>query len=80
MTTSDNRELGEPSAALRIDTERLDAYLREHITGYEGSGAVPPGPGAMLTVRLQAARTNAIGNRGQNPVPGADKASPRPLS
>ena len=40
MTASDNRELGEPSAALRIDTARLDDYLREHIDGYAGGGHV----------------------------------------
>ncbi|MDJ0906754.1 MAG: phosphotransferase family protein [Woeseiaceae bacterium] len=40
MTAADNRELGEPSAALRIDTARLDDYLREHIDGYAGGGEV----------------------------------------
>ena len=40
MTASDNRELGEPAAALRIDTARLDDYLRAHIAGYAGGGNV----------------------------------------
>jgi aminoglycoside phosphotransferase (APT) family kinase protein len=40
MTAADNRELGEPSAALSIDTSRLDQYLREHIEGYAGGGNV----------------------------------------
>ena len=40
MTTSDNRELGEPSAALAIDTTRLDDYLREHIDDYAGGAKV----------------------------------------
>ena len=40
MTSPDNRELGAPSAALRIDTNRLDSYLREHIAGYAGGGEV----------------------------------------
>ena len=31
MTAADNRELGAPAAALRIDQARLDDYLREHI-------------------------------------------------
>ena len=38
MTTADNRELGAPSDALRVDTGRLDDYLREHIAGYAGGG------------------------------------------
>jgi aminoglycoside phosphotransferase (APT) family kinase protein len=40
MAKPHNRELGAPSAALRIDTARLDDYLREHIRGYAGGGAV----------------------------------------
>jgi aminoglycoside phosphotransferase (APT) family kinase protein len=40
MATTDNRELGAPSAALRIDTDSLDNYLREHIAGYAGGGEV----------------------------------------
>ena len=40
MASPDNRELGAPSAALRIDTDRLDSYLREHIAGYAGGGEV----------------------------------------
>ncbi len=40
MTASDNRELGAPSAALRIDTDRLDDYLRERIDGYAGGREV----------------------------------------
>ena len=34
----DNRELGAPAAALQIDQQSLDAYLREHIPGYAGGG------------------------------------------
>jgi aminoglycoside phosphotransferase (APT) family kinase protein len=40
MAVADNRELGAPPEALRIDTARLDDYLREHIAGYEGGGNV----------------------------------------
>ncbi len=40
MTTADNRELGAPSEALRIDQARLDDYLREQIAGYAGAGNV----------------------------------------
>jgi aminoglycoside phosphotransferase (APT) family kinase protein len=40
MTAADNRELGAPPEALRIDTVRLDDYLREHIDGYAGDGNV----------------------------------------
>ena len=40
MTAADNRELGAPAAALRIDQARLDDYLREHIAGYAGGGNV----------------------------------------
>ena len=40
MTSADNRERGAPSEALRIDTARLDDYLREHIAGYAGGGEV----------------------------------------
>ena len=38
MTASDHRELGEPAEALRVDTSRLDEYLRAHIDGYAGGG------------------------------------------
>lgn len=40
MTAADNRELGAPPAALRIDTDRLDDYLRTHIEGYAGGGSL----------------------------------------
>ena len=40
MASPDNRELGAPSAALRIDTDRLDSYLRKHIAGFAGGGEV----------------------------------------
>ena len=40
MTIGDNRELGAPAEALRIDTARLDDYLRAHIDGYAGGGDV----------------------------------------
>jgi aminoglycoside phosphotransferase (APT) family kinase protein len=40
MTAADNRELGAPADALRIDTARLDDYLREHIAGYVGGASV----------------------------------------
>lgn len=40
MTASDNRELGAPSKALRIDTDSLDSYLRKNLTGYAGGGRV----------------------------------------
>lgn len=39
-TARDNRELGAPSDALRIDTARLDDFLREHINGYAGGGNI----------------------------------------